>query len=134
MTEPVEPVTTADQPPPEATRSFDYGPRGRVFVVPDGAALARTAAEIFVRAMADAVATHNRATVALSGGSTPKRMGELLAAAPYREPVPWSEIEVFWGDERWEPLASPHSNAGEAKRTLQNNSGNLRYQFWSQPP
>ena len=98
--------------------SHDYGERGRVVVVPDGEALARAAAETFVRAMSAAVAERGRGTVALSGGSTPKRMCELLVASPFREQVPWAEIEVFWGDERWVPLASPESNAGEAKRIL----------------
>jgi 6-phosphogluconolactonase len=45
-------------------------------------------------------------------------MAELLAGAPFREQAPWAEIEVFWGDERWVPLDSPESNAGEAKRIL----------------
>jgi 6-phosphogluconolactonase len=118
MTEPSKPIDTVDRQLLEVTRTIDYGPRGRVLVVPDGDALARAAAETFVRAMADAVAAHNRATVVLSGGSTPKRMGELLASIPYRDQVPWNAIEVFWGDERWAPLASPESNAGEAKRIL----------------
>jgi 6-phosphogluconolactonase len=118
MTEPAEPIEAAGRPAVGVTRTIDYGSRGRVVVVPDGEALARAAAETFVRGMAAAVATHNRATVALSGGTTPKRMGELLAAAPYRDRVPWGQIEVFWGDERWAPLASPESNAGEAKRIL----------------
>jgi 6-phosphogluconolactonase len=86
--------------------------------VPEAEALARAAAETFVRAMREAVAARGRGTVALSGGSTPKRMAELLAGAPYREQVPWTNLEIFWGDERWVPLASPDSNAGEAKRLL----------------
>ena len=98
--------------------THDYGERGRVVVVRDAEALARAAAETFVRAMSEAVAARGRGTVALSGGSTPKQMGELLAAPPYRDQVPWGDIEVFWGDERWVPLESKESNAGEAKRIL----------------
>jgi 6-phosphogluconolactonase len=45
-------------------------------------------------------------------------MGELLAEPPYRDQVPWASLEVFWGDERWVPMDSPESNAGEAKRIL----------------
>jgi 6-phosphogluconolactonase len=96
----------------------DYGERGRVVVVRDAEALARAAAETFARAMSEAVAARGRGTVGLSGGSTPKRMGELLAAPPFREQVPWGDLEVFWGDERWVPLESKESNAGEAQRIL----------------
>src|SRR5688572_13138360 len=118
MTDGSDGATDATAEPPGIGRRFDYGPRGRVLVVPDAETLAHAAAETFVRAMAGAVATRNRGAVALSGGSTPKRMGELLAAPPYRERVPWAELEIFWGDERWAPLESPESNAGEAKRIL----------------
>jgi 6-phosphogluconolactonase len=43
-------------------------------------------------------------------------MGAILAREPYRSRVPWDRVHVFWGDERWVPLGSPESNAGEAKR------------------
>ncbi|CAA9561470.1 MAG: 6-phosphogluconolactonase, eukaryotic type [uncultured Thermomicrobiales bacterium] len=97
---------------------LDFGTRGVVRVVPDGEALARAAAETFVRATAAAVADRGMAFVALSGGSTPKRMGELLASDEFRDRVPWEQIEVFWGDERWVALDDPQSNAGEAMRAL----------------
>lgn len=100
----------------EGMRAIDFGPRGTVTVVADGSALARAAAERFAEAVEDAVAARGVALVALSGGSTPKQMGRLLAEEPYRSRVPWDCIHVFWGDERWVPLGSPESNAGEAKR------------------
>jgi 6-phosphogluconolactonase len=84
--------------------------------VPDGSALAREAAERFAQAVEGAVAARNQAFVALSGGSTPKQMGSILAREPYRSRIPWEQVHVFWGDERWAPLGSPESNAGEAKR------------------
>ena len=56
------------------------------------------------------------AFVALSGGTTPKQMGSILAREPYRSRIPWDRVHVFWGDERWVPLGSPESNAGEARR------------------
>ena len=78
--------------------------------------MARAAAERFARAVEAAVATRGQAFVALSGGSTPKQMGGLLAREPYRSRIPWDRLHVFWGDERWVPLGSPESNAGEAMR------------------
>jgi 6-phosphogluconolactonase len=64
------------------------------------------------------VAARGRAIVALSGGSTPKKMGELLARPEFASRVPWGETDLFWGDERWVPLASSESNAGEARRAF----------------
>ena len=107
-------------PPQEDTSQFwstmDLGPRGRVIVVPDGSALARAAAERFACVVEQAVEERGRAFVALSGGSTPKQMGTILAREPYRSRIPWERVHIFWGDERWVPLGSPESNAGEAKR------------------
>lgn len=92
--------------------------RGEVRIVPDAEALAGAAAELFARVTGAAAATRARATVALSGGSTPRRMGELLAEPPLRDRVPWDRMVVFWGDERWVPESSPESNAGVARRTF----------------
>ena len=94
------------------------GPRGEVRVLPDAAALARAAADLFARVTTDAVAARGRAAVALSGGTTPRQMGELLAVPPHRDQVPWDRLQVFWGDERWVPESSPESNAGVARRTF----------------
>lgn len=92
--------------------------RGELRLVADAEALAQAAAALFVQLTTEAAIARGRAFVALSGGSTPKRMGELLASDPYRERVPWEKLEIFWGDERWVPEASPESNAGVAKRTF----------------
>ncbi len=48
--------------------------------------------------------------VALSGGSTPKRLYELLGAADYRDRIPWERVHWFWGDERFVPPDDPRSN------------------------
>ena len=56
--------------------------------------------------------------IALSGGSTPKRLYELLAAPPYVERIPWPQVEFFFGDERSVPPDHPDSNWGMAKRAL----------------
>jgi 6-phosphogluconolactonase len=90
--------------------------RGHLTLVTDGEALARAAAARFVEATRAAVDERGRALVALSGGSTPKRMGELLATPEFAPYVPWDRTEIFWGDERWVPLADGESNAGNALR------------------
>jgi len=97
-------------------RTLDYGHRGHVVVIADGDALANLAANLLLTSAEEATAAGHRALIALSGGSTPKKMGELLAVAPLIERIPWTNLEIFWGDERWVPLADPESNAGEAMR------------------
>jgi 6-phosphogluconolactonase len=96
--------------------TLDYGERGTVVVYDDADQVAKSAAEL-VRNLTTAAA-HDRggATIALSGGSTPKAMGAALREEPYRSALPWGSLHFFWGDERTVPLSSPESNAGEAKR------------------
>jgi 6-phosphogluconolactonase len=103
---------------PAIVRSIDFGARGTVTVVEDAAALAWIAAEHLIRIANDAIFNRGGASIALSGGSTPKLMGEVLASAENRGRVDWSRVHVFWGDERWVPLESPESNAGVASRTF----------------
>lgn len=38
--------------------------------------------------------------IALAGGSTPKRLYQLLASAPYADQIPWQRMRIFFGDER----------------------------------
>ncbi len=51
-----------------------------------------------------------RFAICLSGGSTPRRLYQLLAASPYREAMPWDRVHWFWGDERFVPWDHPDSN------------------------
>jgi 6-phosphogluconolactonase len=55
-----------------------------ILVFPDTQSLERSAAERFVERARASIADHGVFTVALSGGSTPKRLFALLAADPYR--------------------------------------------------
>lgn len=87
----------------------------RIEIFPDAATLAARAA----RWVAD-LACHSpgRFSICLSGGSTPKRLYQLLADAPYRDIMPWDRIHWFWGDERFVPWDSPDSNYGMARDAL----------------
>lgn len=100
----------------ETQRTIDYDGRGIVIVVPDADILATMAAETLVTVSAEAAAESRQALVALSGGSTPKKMGELLASEAFASRVHWGALHLFWGDERWVPIADDQSNAGEALR------------------
>ena len=66
------------------------------------------------RAFAALVAEVAPASLALSGGSTARECYELLAVADVR----WSEVDVFFGDERWVPVGDPESNEGMARHAF----------------
>ena len=85
------------------------------FEVLDSAAdVARATADRFVAAAVDAIEERGVFRVALSGGSTPKRVYPLLIEPARRDPVDWASVEFFWGDERAVPPDHPESNFGVA--------------------
>lgn len=82
----------------------------RIEVAESAEALSRAVAERFVRLTTDALRQRSRCYVALSGGSTPHAVFELLSAEPFRSRVLWDQIDFFWGDERHVPVDHPDSN------------------------
>lgn len=84
----------------------------------DADALAQEAARRFVAAASAASAARGRFTVALSGGSTPKALFALLAAAPYRDQIDWGNVHLCWGDERCVPPTDEQSNYRMTRETL----------------
>jgi 6-phosphogluconolactonase len=91
---------------------------GTVRVFDDAEALARAAAEDLVACGREATARNGRFTVVLAGGSTPRRLYQLLAEAPHRGAVAWDHVDVFWGDERAVPPGHPDSNYAMATGAL----------------
>jgi len=78
-----------------------------VTVESDLDSLTRAAAELVVES---AASPHgDRFRIALSGGSTPRRLFELLAASPFRERIDWTRWCVFWADERL--VAADHADS-----------------------
>ena len=67
------------------------------------------AAEQVIRLTDQAVAERGRFAIALSGGSTPKSLYNLLAANA-RTTLPWDRMNFFWSDERHVPPTDPDSN------------------------
>jgi 6-phosphogluconolactonase len=74
-------------------------------------------AKYFADIAKQAIEANDRFTVALSGGSSPKKLHELLASE-YRDTIDWSKVYFFFGDERDVPLTDPQSNYLMAKQTL----------------
>lgn len=89
-----------------------------VQVFDDAESVARAAAEEFARLSRAAVGERGAFSVALSGGTTPRRVYELLASDEYREHVEWPKVHVFFGDERAVPPEHSDSNYRMAREAL----------------
>ncbi len=75
------------------------------------------AAEYFVKIAGEAIAKQETFTVALSGGSSPKGLFELLASE-YHTQLEWDKVYFFFGDERYVPANDPDNNALMAAKAL----------------
>jgi 6-phosphogluconolactonase len=75
-------------------------------VFPDVPHLVERAVQYVIQQLQTAIAQKGQATIALAGGSTPRPLYEILAKAN----LPWENIQVFWGDERYVPADHPDSN------------------------
>ncbi len=84
----------------------------------DAEQVSRAAAEAFIGFAREAATKDGRFTVALSGGSTPRRLYEFLAESPFNTQVTWETLEFFWGDERAVPPGHADSNYRMANDVL----------------
>lgn len=80
--------------------------------------LSNAAAEIFVRAGADAIEARGQFLVTLSGGNTPTGLYRTLTSEPYCNQLDWQKTFVFWGDERCVPPNDEGSNYHQADEIL----------------
>ena len=72
-------------------------------VYPDADALAQGAAGDLLRVAQQSVAQRGIFTLALAGGSTPRKLYGLLASDPAFRDFPWDKTHLFFGDERHVP-------------------------------
>lgn len=84
----------------------------RIIAVADANAMAQLAAE---RVIARLQGPQDRFAVCLTGGSSPKRMYELLAADAYASRIPWPRVHWFIGDERFVPDGDERYNMTMAR-------------------
>ncbi|MBF9254891.1 6-phosphogluconolactonase [Pontibacter sp. 172403-2] len=75
-------------------------------------------AGFFIASARKAISDNGTFSVALSGGSSPKKLYEKLASADYRDQVDWSKVYFFFGDERYVPADDPDNNALMAQKAL----------------
>lgn len=87
-------------------------------ILPTKEAIFRASANEFCCLAEDAIRARGKFTVALSGGSTPRGLYELLTTDNYKNQVDWPKVEFFWGDERSVPPDNKDSNYHMAQETL----------------
>lgn len=87
-------------------------------VFADAGEVARAAALRFVELARASINTNGRFSVALAGGSTPKRIYELLAGGEFAAQLYWPGVHVFFGDERSVPPDHADSNYRMANESL----------------
>jgi 6-phosphogluconolactonase len=79
-------------------------------VLSDLEAISHKAAEMFVNASRTCIASQGKFSVAISGGSTPRKLYSLLGSAEYSPQVDWQRVHFFWVDERCVPKEHEESN------------------------
>ena len=86
-----------------------------LIVAADAEALAQAAAE---RVMARIAANAGRIAICLTGGSSPKKLYQLLGGDAWRGKIPWDRVHWFIGDERVVPESDPLNNMAVARATF----------------
>jgi 6-phosphogluconolactonase len=81
-----------------------------IVVFPNLEELSHAAAVLFAQLACCRTGEGEPFFAALSGGTTPRRLCELLAGAPYAREIPWRNVHLFQVDERCVPPDHPDSN------------------------
>ena len=82
----------------------------RIIIQADADAANHAAAAHIARSLAAAVAIRGRADWATTGGSAAPGIYRHLADDPLREEIPWADVHVWWGDDRFVPRDHALSN------------------------
>ena len=90
----------------------DVNPQKRIFANTE--ALDQALAQYVEGALLEAVGSRGKASLVVSGGSTPRGFFKRLAD----KPLPWRKIEITLADERWVPVDHPESNEGQLRILL----------------
>jgi len=81
-------------------------------------ALSIATAHFFVERCNKSITDTGRFSVSLSGGSTPKRLYQLLATPAFSRNIDWKKVLLLWGDERFVPHTHEDSNYRMVKEAL----------------
>jgi 6-phosphogluconolactonase len=91
------------------------GHQREIIAVADAADLAGAAAG---RVLVRIAANSGRIAICLTGGSSPKKLYELLATDSCRGKIPWDRVHWFIGDERFVPASDARNNMAMARRAF----------------
>ncbi|WP_426363302.1 6-phosphogluconolactonase [Streptomyces sp. E-08] len=80
--------------------------------------MAEAAAARLITRIVDAQASRGSASVVLTGGRNGNGLLAALGAAPARDAVDWSRLDLWWGDERFLPEGDPERNVTQARAAL----------------
>jgi 6-phosphogluconolactonase len=94
--------------------TIDLSSQIQLHSFPDPAALAESLAATVANDLRTALTTRGRASLALSGGNTPKRFLQALSL----QPLSWQDVVVTLVDERWVPESHERSNARLLRENL----------------
>jgi len=89
-----------------------------IIILKDPNAVADYAANRFVYVSKEAVQDKSIKHIALSGGSTPALLFNMLTSNKYKGQIYWQNIHLWWGDERVVAPDHPESNFGLAQKLL----------------
>jgi 6-phosphogluconolactonase len=85
--------------------------QAKVEILTDKTALIQRSLELMVEKIQQSIRERGICTIALSGGGTPRPLYEAIA----ERDLPWDNIHIFWGDERYVPSDHPDSNEKMAR-------------------
>ncbi|GAA4144819.1 6-phosphogluconolactonase [Streptomyces griseoincarnatus] len=80
--------------------------------------MAQAAAARLITRIVDAQSSRGEASVVLTGGRNGNGLMAALAAAPARDAIDWSRLDLWWGDERFLPEGAPDRNVTQAREAL----------------
>jgi len=89
-----------------------------IHVLRDDRGAARAAAVRIASLVEAALAERDRCSIALSGGSTPRKLHAELASPALSDRIEWGRLAFYWGDERCVPPSHEASNYRMARETL----------------
>jgi len=75
-------------------------------------------ADFIVTQAHESIARRRKFNLVLSGGSSPKKLYQLLASEGYRDKIEWPHVYFFFGDERYVPANHADSNFLMASESL----------------
>ncbi|MFB3924031.1 MAG: 6-phosphogluconolactonase [Terriglobia bacterium] len=93
-------------------------PRPEIHIFKTMEELSCAAAERFVETARARIEAAGEFFAALSGGSTPRRLFELLASSDHSSRIAWAKVQLFQVDERQVPPSHPESNFRMIRETL----------------